>query len=120
MKTLSVVIVGQNSSKGFLLSSCSVVFDSCDPMDSSSLLYAWDFPGKNTGVGCHFPSPGDLPNPQTKLQSPVSPALQVDSLPTNPLGKPVVSVECVQLSLQIDHTCQSSNHSVYSYMFKHS
>ena len=22
----------------------------------------WDFPGKNTGVGCHFLSPGNLPN----------------------------------------------------------
>ena len=21
----------------------------------------WDFPGRNTGVGCHSPSPGDLP-----------------------------------------------------------
>ena len=28
----------------------------CDPMDCSStrLLCPWDFPGKNTGVGCHF------------------------------------------------------------------
>ena len=24
-------------------------------------LCSWDFPGKNTGVGCHLPSPGDLP-----------------------------------------------------------
>ena len=28
----------------------------CDPMDCSlpRLLRPWDFPGKNTGVGCHF------------------------------------------------------------------
>ena len=28
----------------------------CDPMDSNPprLLCPWDFPGKNTGVGCHF------------------------------------------------------------------
>ena len=28
----------------------------CDPMDCSPtrLLRPWDFPGKNTGVGCHF------------------------------------------------------------------
>ena len=28
----------------------------CDPMDCSPirLLCPWDFPGKNTGVGCHF------------------------------------------------------------------
>ena len=32
-----------------------------------------------------FPSPGDLPNPGIE---PGSPALQVDSLPSEPLGKP--------------------------------
>ena len=28
----------------------------CDPMDCGPprLLCPWDFPGKNTGVGCHF------------------------------------------------------------------
>ena len=33
------------------------------------------------------PSPGDLPNPGTEPTSPASPALQVDSLPVEPLGK---------------------------------
>ena len=32
-----------------------------------------------------FPSPGDLPNPGSK---PMSPTLQVDSLPAEPQGKP--------------------------------
>ena len=32
-----------------------------------------------------FPSPGDLPNPGIE---PKSPALQTDSLPTEPRGKP--------------------------------
>ena len=35
--------------------------------------------------GLPFPSPGDLPDPGIKLRSP---ALQVDSLPTEPPGKP--------------------------------
>ena len=35
--------------------------------------------------GLPFPSPGDLPNPGIKPRSPV---LQVDSLPTEPPGKP--------------------------------
>ena len=35
-----------------------------------------------------FPPPGNLPNPGIKLVSPVSPALQVDSLPAKPSGKP--------------------------------
>ena len=48
------------------------------------LLRPWDFPGKSTGVGCHFPSPGDLPNPGTE---PRSPALQGDALPSEPPGK---------------------------------
>ena len=42
-------------------------------------------PGQNTGVGSLFPSPGDLHNPGTE---PRSPALQADSLPAEPQGKP--------------------------------
>ena len=34
--------------------------------------------------GLPFPSPGDLPDPGTE---PKSPALQADSLPSEPLGK---------------------------------
>ena len=36
-----------------------------------------------------FPSPVDLPNPEIKLESPISPALQADSLTAEPSGKPV-------------------------------
>ena len=43
----------------------------------------WDSPGKNTGVGCHFPSPGYLPDAGI---NPRSPALQADSLLSEPLG----------------------------------
>ena len=47
-----------------------------------------DSPGKNNGMGwLAFLSPGDLPDPGIK---PRSPALQVDSLPTEPLGKPIL------------------------------
>ena len=35
-----------------------------------------------------FPSPGDLPNPGIEAESPLSPALQADSLPAKSLGKP--------------------------------
>ena len=41
--------------------------------------------------GLPIPSPGDLPNPGIK---PGSPALQADSLPSEPLGKPIHCV-CV-------------------------
>ena len=37
--------------------------------------------------GLPFPPPGDLPDPGTEHMSPVSSALQVDSLPTEPSVK---------------------------------
>ena len=43
--------------------------------------------------GLPIPSPGDLPDPGIKPASPVSPVLQVDSLPSEPLGKPIPSVK---------------------------
>ena len=45
----------------------------------------WDFPGKNTGVGCHSFSRGFS---QVRDGS-WSPALQVDSLPTESARKPL-------------------------------
>ena len=44
----------------------------------------WNSPGRNTGVGSQFPSPGYLPNPGI---SPSSPTVQADSLPAEPPGK---------------------------------
>ena len=52
------------------------------------LLCPWGFSGKNIGVGCHFLLQGNLPDPRIKPTSPVSPALQADSLPLEPLRKP--------------------------------
>ena len=39
-----------------LLLSCLVVSDSLRPheLQPTRLLCPWDFPGKSTGVGCHF------------------------------------------------------------------
>ena len=59
----------------------------CDPMDCSppgSSVHGI-FPGKNTGVGCHFPSPEDLPEPGIE---PTSPALTGGFFTTEPAGKP--------------------------------
>ena len=44
-----------------------------------------DSPGKNTGVGCPCPPPGDLPNPGIE---PRSLTLQADSLLSEPLESP--------------------------------
>ena len=38
------------------------------------------FPRQDYGSGLPFPSPRDLPDPGIKLKSPVTPALQADSL----------------------------------------
>ena len=59
----------------------------CNPMDCSppgSSVHG-DSPGKNTG-GLPCPPPGDLPNLRIE---PRSPTLQVDSLLSEPPGKPV-------------------------------
>ena len=39
------------------------------------LLCPWDFPGKNTGVGCHFFPQGDLPDSGIRTVSLAFPAL---------------------------------------------
>ena len=64
--------------------SCPTLHDpmDCSPPGSSD---NGDSPGKNTGVGCHALPPGERPNPGIK---PGSPALQVDFLPAEILGKP--------------------------------
>ena len=64
----------------------SFVFDSLQShrLQLARLLYPWDSPGKNTGLP--FPSPEDLPNPGIK---PWSPALQADSLLSEPPGSPI-------------------------------
>ena len=56
-------------------------------LHTSRLLCPWDFPGKNIGVGCQFPSLEDLPDPGI---NPVSPALADGFFPTEPPGKPII------------------------------
>ena len=62
--------------------SCSVVSDSLQPhgLYPTRFLCLWDFPGKNTGVGCHFLLQGNLPEL-------VSPELAGGFLTTKPPGK---------------------------------
>ena len=44
------------------------------------------FPRQEYWSGLPFPSPGNLPHPEIKLTSLVSPARQEESLPLSPLG----------------------------------
>ena len=52
----------------------SIMLTLCDTLDclDIKLLCAWDSSGKNTGVGYHFPPPGDLPDSRDQTVSPVS------------------------------------------------
>ena len=50
--------------------------------------------------GLPFPSPEELPNPGIEPVSPVPPALQVASLPTEPSGTPTVNNASVSIDDQ--------------------
>ena len=67
--------------------SCSVMSDSLWVHECSlpRLLCPWNFPGKNTGVTCHFLLQGIFP---TQGSNPHLLYWQVDSLPNAPFGKP--------------------------------
>ena len=72
----------------------------CDPMGCSP-------PGSSVHVTLQarilgwlpFPPPGDLPDPETEPASPVSPALQMDSLRIEPLGRGKILVQSPLLKL---------------------
>ena len=75
--------------------SCSAVSD--------SLQFPWTvyhqaplsmgFSRQEYWSGLPFPPPGDLPDPVIQLRSLVSPALQADSLPAEPLRKSMLSID---------------------------
>ena len=56
------------------------------------LLYSWDFPGKNTGVGCHFLPQGIFLTQRWNLGLLCLLHWQVDSLPLHYLGSPILFV----------------------------
>ena len=69
------------------LLSCPVVSNSLWPrgLQPARLLCAWGFSRQEYWSGLPCPPPGDLPNPGIE---PSSPTLQMDSLLTEPPGKP--------------------------------
>ena len=56
-----------------------------DGLYPARLLCPWGFSRQEYWSGLPCPPPGDLPNPEIK---PRSSALQADSLPSEPPGKP--------------------------------
>ena len=77
----------------------------CPTMRPHGLYSPWNSPGQNTGMGW-LPTPGDLPNPGIE---PRSPALQVDSLPAEPPGKPKNTGVGSLVLLQLIFPTQESN-----------
>ena len=65
---------------------CCLVVEPCLTLcDLDRLLCPWGFSRQEYWSGLPRPPPGDLPNPGIE---PRSPALQADSLPSEPPGKP--------------------------------
>ena len=71
---------------------CSVTYDSLQPhgLQPTRLLCPWNFPGKNTGAGCHFLLQGIFPTQESKLCLLCPLHWQADSLP---LGSPLPKVK---------------------------
>ena len=69
---------------------CSVVSNSLrlHGLQPTRLLVAWNFPSKNTGVGCYFLLQGIYPGPGIKPASLASAALAGGFFTTVPCGKP--------------------------------
>ena len=81
------------------------------------LLCPWDFPGKNTGVGCYFLLQGIFWTWGLNLQFL---RWQVDSLPLNHLGSPMSIARVSNFSLDDAFTppkAQPSPSSLYSVAF---
>ena len=68
----------------FIAQSCPTLCDLVDSSPSGSSVHG-DSPGEKIGVGCHALLQGIFP---TQGWNPGPPALQVDSLPTEPPEKP--------------------------------
>ena len=79
---------------------CSVVSDSLQPheLHPASLFCPWGFSKQEYWSGLPCPPPGDLLNPGME---PRPPALQADSLPAEPPGKPCVKGNGHQLRAEV-------------------
>ena len=76
------------------------------------LLCPWNFPGKNSGVGYHYPSPGDLPEPGIKPASRESPTLAGRFCTTEPPGRALLKALESALSLSFPAGCLAVKHAI--------
>ena len=91
--------------------SCSVMSDSLQihVLQPAKLLCPWGFSKQEYWSQLACPPPGDLPNAGIE---PRSPALQVDSLLSEPPGKPSTKTDgCKLLSSRKHRECELQAHS---------
>ena len=96
----------QGSVEGYVYV-CSVMSDSLQPhgLQPSRLLCPWNFPGKNTGAGCHFLFQGIFLTQGSNLSLLHLLQWQADSLPLVPLGKTRVLLMAMCVCIQSPFSC---------------
>ena len=82
--------------------SCLTLRDPKDCIACQALLFM-EFSRQEYWSGLLFCSPGDLPDPGIK---PVSPALEADSSPSEPQGKPYFPYVCMNTCIHSKHCFQ--------------
>ena len=78
---------------GLVTKSCPIL--ATHGLQPARLHCPWDFPGRDTGVGCHFLLQGIFPTQKSNpglLHCRWTPALQVSSFPTESQGKSLISI----------------------------
>ena len=97
----SIRRISQSVSNTLCSWSCSVVSDSLQPYGllPANLLCPWK---RGTCQEWGLPIPGALSNPGIELESSMSPALQVDSLPLSHWGSPLIYCKCIWKNLLED------------------
>ena len=95
-----------------LLFSCSHVQLLCESMDCSLPgSTVWDSPGNNTGVGCHFPPPGNLCDSGIKQHVLNQ---HVDSLPLSLQGSPGLILHGGKLWVKKKQFLEDSNRKLHN------
>ena len=94
----------------------------CDPVDYilARLLCPWDFPGKKTGMGCHFPLQGIFPTPGSNLHPFCILHWEAGSLPLQNLQQGVNLKEKLKLHIHIlGKNEQTENEMAFLSLVKH-
>ena len=91
--------LGNNPKSAKPLQSCPKLCNPTDCMQPATLRCPWDFPGKNTGVGCHVPLQGNLLPQGSNLRLLCLLHWQEGSVPLELPGKQAISKQWHIISL---------------------